>query len=302
MFSFLSKDNDDDTTPTMPGENNGSSGSANNATPNGSQLNNPASNISAVSVKLPDFWSHMPDAWFRRIESQFSLRNITVEETRYHHLMSVVTEEMARKVMHVLDNPGNTPYTTLKEALIKSYALNEEQKMKELLRDTELGDRKPSELFSHMQTVAGKSELYTDKFLLALWEERLPNQVTAILKINDSSKSTTETLDAADRIFDALQQPAVSAVSAQNQSTSSSSVSALHELQLRNQILEKEVESLKFRMNQNRFRGRSRSRSRNFNGSRSENSNQSSGLCWYHLKYKEKAHKCTPPCSFQSLN
>lgn len=54
----------------------------------------------------------------------------------------------------------------------------------------------------YMKTLVGSSELYTERFLIALWEKRLPNQVAAILKIGKNS-FTTDLLEAADKMYDA---------------------------------------------------------------------------------------------------
>lgn len=262
------------------------------------EINETTSELAAVSVKLPDFWPHLPLAWFKRIEAQFALRNVTAETTKYEHLMTKVDESIAMKVMSVIEEPGPNPYTTLKNAIIKAYTLSEEQKMKELLRDADLGDRKPSEFFNFMKSVAGGTQMYSDEFLLALWEERLPNQVTAILKIG-KYQTTSEKTAAADSIFDALQNTSsIHSVSSNANAVASTSYSGtLQELQIRNQNLEKEIEALKFTLNrQNKFSRRSRSKS---SGGYQNNQNQNkNSICYYHQRFKEKAHKCEPPCNF----
>lgn len=258
--------------------------------------------LAAVSVKLPEFWKKLPNAWFHSIEAQFALRGITVEKTQYEHLLTKIDESMAMKVMGVMENPGATPYTTMKNALIKAFTLTDEQKMKELLRDADLGDRKPSEFFNYMKSIAGNTEMYSETFLLALWEERLPNHVAAILKIGNHT--TNEKLVVADSIFDALRntQAIHSVNSTHNQASTSVSTPTLQALLAQNQKLEQEIEALKYSFNRQR-RPRSNSRFREKSSDRKTNgSNSRSSLCFYHQKFKERANKCQPPCSFGESN
>ena len=58
----------------------------------------------AVSIKLPQFWADGAKIWCAQAESQFIIRNITAEITKYHHLCSDFNE-------HV---PDENPYTALK--------------------------------------------------------------------------------------------------------------------------------------------------------------------------------------------
>ena len=51
--------------------------------------------VSHISVKPPPFYKCSPSVWFRRIESQFALAKITKSETKYHHMVSALPEEIA---------------------------------------------------------------------------------------------------------------------------------------------------------------------------------------------------------------
>jgi len=37
--------------------------------------------LAMVGLKLPDFWHSNPTGWFRSIEAQFALRNVTADGT-----------------------------------------------------------------------------------------------------------------------------------------------------------------------------------------------------------------------------
>lgn len=253
--------------------------------------------VSAVSVKLPPFWTRSPRIWFTKVECQFTLQGISNESTKFAYVMSVLNEEVAEKVMDVIENPGDTPYTNLKNSLIEQYTLSEERRIHELLYETDLGDKKPSELFKYMKSIVGsKTDTYNDAFLLSLWEGRLPGQITAILKAGNFAE-LKDRLACADRVFDALRNVQVNSVHSSAASDSYEKVLA------KNKELEAEVNELKRRFSrfdagssrnsENSNRNRSRSRKRNFNPN----------YCFYHNRFGKRALKCNDQsCKFKSEN
>ena len=46
--------------------------------------------VSAVSVKLPPFWPDKAVLWFAQAESQFHLRSITVDKTKFAHVVTML--------------------------------------------------------------------------------------------------------------------------------------------------------------------------------------------------------------------
>ena len=61
------------------------------------------------------------------------------------------------KVQNIIRNPGNQPYQSLKQALLKLYKISDNNRFDQLLNRTNLDDRKPSELLSELHTVLGAS-------------------------------------------------------------------------------------------------------------------------------------------------
>lgn len=260
------------------------------------------SQINAVSVKLPPFWIRSPRIWFTKVECQFALQNVSTESTKFAHVMSVLNEEVAEKVMDVIENPGDTPYTSLKQALIEQYTISEERRVQELLAETDMGDRKPSDFYKHMRSMAGNSEKFPDELLTSLWESRLPSQISAILKCGNFTDNKVR-LTTADRVFDALKNVQVhsmqSAVSTSMQSTSD----MYEKLLMRNRDLEAEINELRVRFNKMNKSGSSRDASRNRGRSQSRNRNfRNSDFCYYHNRFGEKALKCREPCKFKTGN
>ena len=99
-------------------------------------------------------------------------------------MLSALDYQVIRKVQHIIQNPGNQPYQTLKQALIKLYKISDDNHLDRLLHQTDSGDRKPTELLSELRTLPGEScnvGTDLDKLLRKLFLDRLPPQVRLIL-------------------------------------------------------------------------------------------------------------------------
>ena len=51
----------------------------------GDDDNQNAAQNNAVALKLPTFWAHQPRVWFAQAKAQFTLRDITVDITKYSY-------------------------------------------------------------------------------------------------------------------------------------------------------------------------------------------------------------------------
>ncbi|CAB0033508.1 unnamed protein product [Trichogramma brassicae] len=97
-----------------------------------------------------------PAVWFAQAETQFALGNITTELTKHYHVISQLDVRAAAEVEDIITNmPANQPYTHLRQQLIVRLSSSEEQRIRQLLHDEELGDRKPSRFLRHLKSLAG---------------------------------------------------------------------------------------------------------------------------------------------------
>ena len=72
----------------------------------------PLENIQSVALKLPQFWADGAKIWFAQAESQFAIKNITSELTKYHHVVAALPNEIAVKLIDLFENvPGEEQYT-----------------------------------------------------------------------------------------------------------------------------------------------------------------------------------------------
>ena len=110
--------------------------------------------LEAVTLKLPTFWTTCPLAWFAQTEAQFSLRNISSDDTKYYYVVAALDANTAMRALSIISSPpAEQKYELLKSFLTSAFGLSEPQRANALLDLTGLGDRKPSELMDSMLTL-----------------------------------------------------------------------------------------------------------------------------------------------------
>jgi hypothetical protein len=246
----------------------------------------PAS-VNQLGVKLPAFWPAKPLVWFAQVEAQFTLANIRRSETKYNHVVAALDSRYAAEVEDILIDPPETDrYETLKKELVRRLTVSEERRIHQLLYQEEIGDRSPSQFLRRMRSLAEGA--IQESILRSLWIKRLPEHVQGILQAQ--SAPLNELAELADRIVEPAQprscvNEASRARDAQAQDITSEILNRIEELSLR-------VNEIGRGRNTWRPRGRSRSQSRG-------RPNQSQTTwCWYHDIYKERAKRCSSPCTF----
>ena len=96
---------------------------------------------SAVSLKLPEFYTDNPEVWFVYCDAQFQLRRITNDETKFAHIVLALPQSAAARVHELLTSPpAADKYVTLKAALLEKYMLSNTEKAAALLDMAGLGE------------------------------------------------------------------------------------------------------------------------------------------------------------------
>lgn len=250
--------------------------------------------LNAVSIRIPPFWTNLPLEWFCQVEAQFATRGITTQLTKYNWVLPAIPQDVVATVSDVIKNPGEHAYNNLKKALIDRHKESNSQSLEKLLSGTQIGDRKPSEFYRHMKSLADNANIVNDGLLSQLWLRQLPVLIQAA--VTSSGKTEVDgLLEVADKVYEVYQQQSLQMLNTPiNPSTPNISELVAQNNRLLNELAE--IRTKFDRMNGSRGRSRDRSRSRSRN--RSEPSNGGRNLCWYHFKYGANARKCQQPCNF----
>ncbi|GBN28885.1 hypothetical protein AVEN_174990-1 [Araneus ventricosus] len=121
--------------------------------------------IARVAFRTPPLWRNNVELWFSQIESQFLISGISQEKTKSQHLIANLEEDILSYVSDLVGcRPNDNPYTQLKNRLITQLADSESVRLRNLLSDMHLGDKKPSRLLNEMQDLSlGKTEEYVTR-------------------------------------------------------------------------------------------------------------------------------------------
>lgn len=249
--------------------------------------------VGEVKVKLSPFWFDKPKIWFAQAEAQFEIARITQDSTKYGYVLSMLDSRVADEVEDIIVNPpAEGRYEFLKSELIARLSSSKEQKVRQLLSEQQLGDRKPSAFLRHLRSLAGTDVGNKSGILRELWMRRLPQEVQRILMAQKDLD-----LDKVAEIADAIVDTPMSSHSALSVHAASA-VPAVPDLVSMAKCIEELTKKVDALAN-SRSRSSSRSRSRSRSSSKSRSTSQ---LCWYHARFGTKARKCVTPCTWNQGN
>jgi hypothetical protein len=178
-----------------------------------------AASIARVGLKLPAFWLSNPNFWFTQAEVEFDLNGITVQRTRWQHVVRSLDGDVANQVRKQVETPtAGSEYDDLKRALLAAYDKSKRARAARLADMGGLGNKRPSFLLNEMKALLGSEEpgiLFLHHFLgnlpddirIALakrdgdvdelaaaadsmWEEKALNQQPSIAVIKTTAKAS----------------------------------------------------------------------------------------------------------------
>lgn len=256
----------------------------------------PVPEVCRVSVKLPTFWPDKPAVWFGQVEAQFQIAGITADSTKFNYVVAQLDQKLAGEVEDIITRPpvNGQQYAKLKEELIRRLSMSEEQRVRQLISEEELGDRRPSQFLRHLRSLAG-SALSDENILRELWLRRLPQQVQAIL-VSQAELSLDKLSELGDKVMEIAGPKQVFSCATLAPAGPSSNQDTFLQ---RMERLEQQIAALAVNIQPSRSRQRSASSHRSRSRSRASTSRNGSKVCWYHKKYNERATKCITPCSWK---
>lgn len=255
-----------------------------------------------VQVHLPPFIRRDVGLWFIQVEALFRTSQVTDDQQRYDLTLAALDQIAANEVRELLEDPPETEkFKSLKKALMDRLAVSEESRIRQILANQQIGDRKPSQFLRQLKAKAGAD--FSIPVLTSIWKEALPLDVQMILAGNPNL-DLDHMADMADKIM-SVAKPAraiAAVVESENQISALTKQIAALTSKFENHLsrFEKYRESKKSDSGADREydhpRGQKRERSRSRSRTRKSDSR---GFCWYHSRFGKKARKCEQPCEWK---
>lgn len=248
--------------------------------------------VAALQLRLPTFWRNNPQLWFAQVEATFDLHHISSQISRFRHLVCNLSPEVAQEVADVIAAPLNdAPYQRLKQSILDRTTTSDSARLRHLLTNEELGDRRPSQLLNSMRQLLRSSNVDSNGALFReLFLQRLP-QSTRLVLASAGDLTLDRLAQLADRVHDVT-----SATVAALSSTPESSV--VSRLESRIDQLAASIDALRASHHDQRgVSTRQGPRASSPSGPRSRGP-RDPPICWYHRTYQHRAHRCRSPCSW----
>ena len=250
-------------------------------------------------ANLPPFIPEDPTHWLKLCDAHFTLKSIVSPAEKIYYILTSLPYDIQRELDNALSFTTEDEYKNFKGLLLSATALPAQKRINQLISSEELGDQKPSMFLRHLKSLAG-SQADNEEFIKPLFLKRLPSSISQILASMPHS-----TVDELARSADAI---------IHFRSESIGGINALggHQGHEPNKALEEQMRFLRTtvanlseqlkdvtRRLQNIESSAGHTRGRSVNKFRSHSRhNRSSGMCFYHEKFGNRANRCQKPCSY----
>jgi len=248
----------------------------------------------AITFPTIQFVAQHARLFFANFELTCESLNITKQRQKFRHLINLLPMSVQLDVEGlIIDPPSESPYDTIKEALLRKLTDSDDAKLQQILEHETLGDRKPSQLLAAMRRAAIGFN-FPDNVMRALWLRKLPHSCKQILLGMDSDCSLDRLAEKADAICSSSCDQTIASVSSTSNHAFDRCFTKLEEL----------IDCLAVdKLHQNRGRRSTdcqrRPPSRQTIANDQQNS-PDSGVCWYHRKFGDAAKRCTKPCRYST--
>jgi hypothetical protein len=247
--------------------------------------------VSTVSFVAPKYEDDA-ELWFRQLEAKFAVSRIRAQLSKYYIAFGNLPGVLLKPVVASLGKPSDCdrPYDDLKNAVLSRESLSVTQRIDAVLKDVAMGDRKPSDYFSHLKELAGDN--FSEDAVYKIWLLRIPAALKPTLIVLQKEPLKYR-LSVADELMELQgttgQVAAVAAVDRKDRFS-----------EFREELLAEMRGMLANVLHSPVSRGRPRSQNRDRSQSRPPpRPKKVHELCWHHFKFGEKAYKCSSAtCKF----
>lgn len=245
-------------------------------------------------LQMPQFNEANMENWFYLLDFYFRAVGIAQDDRKFNTVCSQLPPGRITEFRQIIDNaPAEAKYDYLKEQLLILMGTSRQKRLRQLLHEMQLGDKRPSQLYYEMLL---KSEgILTESILVDLWTSRLPPSVqTAVIICSGSAKEKTKI---ADSVFENIELTHVNYVSSATADPNIEQLrAAVSNLTHQVQRIAASVPSQRrgIRLGGNREstdEGQGQSRDKDFQFD----------TCWYHRTFGVRATNCRPPCRFRQV-
>jgi len=248
--------------------------------------NNQQQQAAAATIRLPEFYADSPQSWFDCLDSTFAKANITQSITKFHWALAKLPFSLIATVRPLSRNPTaiSNPYKELHELLLRSYGLSAEHMTNKWLDYPMCGDTMPSVLWDKLTALQPESikDVQTTLFL-----RKLPRHISNL--INPRAFKTTEELIQRCNELWMAQTPEEAAAAA----ATAAAAAVVPNMQSPFRNSGRSPSPFR-RKTPSGDKGRRRSPT-----PVAAKGGRSDGLCFYHSRFGNKAHKCEKGCSYQ---
>jgi hypothetical protein len=233
----------------------------------------------AAAVRLPDFHADSPQCWFDCLDSTFATANITQWITKFHWAMSKLPFSLIATARPLSRDPTAVadPYKELKELLLRSYGLSDEQMTNKWLDYPMCRDTRPSVLRDNL------TALQPAKIKDALFLCKLLRHISTLT--NTRAFDTTEEMIQCCNALWMSQTP--------EEATSAAAAAAPSQ---QSPVRNTRRSPSQYRRKTPGGDNSGRRRSLTPGGAKGD---RNDGLCFYHARFGNKAPKCEKGCSYQ---
>lgn len=240
------------------------------------------SDISAVAVKLPP-WFEDTELWLKQVEAAFEINRpkITLQKTRYYHLLSVLPGQILKLVADKLNPEVDRPYDELVDAIRARFRPSPSSNF-EVIRNVKLDGRRPYELLADLKANFRHLDSDSGSMLREAFIRAMPESIKNVLIAAAKYTPIEGLVEIADNMLtqhrgvpvNTIDLPSSSAVAQESRSSNATE-------SIQQQIDDLRMEVMQIAAGPNSKYAKRRT------------------LCFFHQKFGTRAYKCVQPCDWK---
>lgn len=266
-------------------------------------------------VDPPRFFEEDPAIWLVQLDLYFLQASVDDELSRFRIAATLLPGHLLRDFSDILRSPPDSePYTVLCDAIRQRFGKSVQQRLRSLLSDQQLGDRRPSQFLRHLLDLAEAEGSQDSPLVRQIFMNAMPPRIQPFLQCMPTGTDLATIASTADRLMELPQNcapttsPGYLAPVTAEQVHLSGHLQTTADLPALMQHLISSVSALTTTVaslvEATSQRGRSSSRQagnrqhRDRSTTPTRPTSQASSLCYYHFKFGANARSCRQPCSW----